>query len=157
MSETPRFRTSETYRDLRDRFDTLRVDEQALFLVDGLLATLGHGIEEIGRGVDDLMRDAKTAAERVARDVDSAARRAADDLRDVASSAASKASDAADRAADAMDNAAADLRKGYRRGTAPVKDAVVESVEDADPAVPPKTTGAVPDPDEPHAPGAPGL
>lgn len=158
MSESStRFRTSETYREIRDRFDTLRVEEQALFLVEGLLATVGHGINEVGKGVDDLLRDTKAAAERVARDVDAAARRAADDFRDVASSAAAHASDAAERAADAMDDAADDLRKGYHRGTAPVKDAVVESVEDADPTVPPKTTGAVPDPDEPHAPGAPGI
>lgn len=125
----PRFRTSEAYRETRTRFDSLRLDEQAVFLVDALLATVGHGINEAGRGLDDLMRETRDAAERVAREVDVAARKAADRAREAAADVTATAADAAATVADRAEDVA-------RRASAAATRTAREAEETVDPSHP---------------------
>jgi hypothetical protein len=57
---------SEEYRQARAAFDTLNIGDQAVFLVESVVAVMARGLEEAGRtlahALDDLFRPAPEAA-----------------------------------------------------------------------------------------------
>lgn len=58
---------SEAYRQARAAFDTLNIGDQAVFLVESVVAVMARGLEEAGRtlahALDDLFRPAPKAEE----------------------------------------------------------------------------------------------
>lgn len=49
--------SQERYRDLRESFDELQIQDKALFLVEAAVSTLARGIEQAGETLADEMGD----------------------------------------------------------------------------------------------------
>lgn len=54
---------SEQYREARRRFDDLRIEDKAVFLLESTVSTLARGIEEFSRAVGDSLEKAFEEAE----------------------------------------------------------------------------------------------
>ncbi|MEM8485313.1 MAG: hypothetical protein AAF564_07170 [Bacteroidota bacterium] len=57
----------EQYRQARDEFDSLKIEEKAIFLVESTFAMLAHGIEAVGNvfaeQVNNMYKDEEAAEE----------------------------------------------------------------------------------------------
>ncbi len=55
--------TREEYRQARDRFDSLKIEEKAIFLVESAFSMLAHGIESLGNLFSEQINKAYQEAE----------------------------------------------------------------------------------------------
>lgn len=55
---------SEQYREARRRFDDLKMEDKAVFLLESTVSTLARGIEEFSRAVADSLEKTFEEAER---------------------------------------------------------------------------------------------
>lgn len=89
----------EQYRHVRDAFDTLNIEDKALFLVEAAASTVARGLEEAGRKLgDELNRVFEEAEQRAAQAEHE------DAEPDTPPSAAGEPHDAAEDATDEDDN-----------------------------------------------------